>query len=53
MFFDLGGALLGLYGRAALAEDAQVPDSEPGFSGVALAHNVQGRIQLGGDTSEA
>jgi uncharacterized protein len=39
-FFDTGGVILGLYGRAALADDATVHDSAPGFSGVALAHNV-------------
>jgi uncharacterized protein len=39
-FFDTGGVILGLYGRASLAADATVPDSAPGFSGVALAHNV-------------
>jgi catechol 2,3-dioxygenase-like lactoylglutathione lyase family enzyme len=39
-FFDAGGVVLALFGRAALAEDATVPNSAPGFSGVALAHNV-------------
>jgi predicted lactoylglutathione lyase len=39
-FFDANGVVLALFGRAALAEDACVPDSKPGFSGVALAHNV-------------
>jgi uncharacterized protein len=39
-FFDTGGVILGLYGRAALAADATVPDSAAGFSGVALAQNV-------------
>lgn len=39
-FFDLNGTWLGLYGWAALAEDAGVPVREPGYSGVALAHNV-------------
>lgn len=32
--------VLGLYGRAALAKDAQVEDTAPGFSGVALAVNL-------------
>lgn len=40
-FFNAGGVVLALFGRQALAEDAHVPDSMPGFSGVALAHNVQ------------
>lgn len=39
-FFDAGGIVLALFGRQALAEDAHVMDSAPGFSGVALAHNV-------------
>jgi catechol 2,3-dioxygenase-like lactoylglutathione lyase family enzyme len=40
VFYDGGGIVLALFGRAALAEDAQVSDSARGFSGVALAHNV-------------
>lgn len=39
-FFDAGGVVLALFGRAALAEDAHIDASKPGFSGVALAHNV-------------
>ncbi|WP_436717273.1 VOC family protein [Roseiconus lacunae] len=38
-FFYSNGTVLGLFGRAALAEDAQVEDSKPGFTGVALAQN--------------
>ena len=38
-FFQLGSIALGLYGRAALAEDAKVPDNPTGFSGVTLAQN--------------
>jgi len=45
-FFQMGGIILGLYGRAALAEDAQVADSEPGFSGVALAHNTRSKDEV-------
>lgn len=40
VFFQLGPIVLGLFSRAALAEDAQVPDSLPGFSGIALAQNM-------------
>jgi catechol 2,3-dioxygenase-like lactoylglutathione lyase family enzyme len=40
-FFDAGGAVLALYSRAALAEDAGVADGKPDFSGVALAHNAR------------
>ncbi len=39
-FFNAGGVVLGLFGRAALADDATVANSAPGFSGIALAHNV-------------
>lgn len=39
-FFDANGVVLALYGRAALAEDAAVEDSETGFAGVTLAWNV-------------
>jgi catechol 2,3-dioxygenase-like lactoylglutathione lyase family enzyme len=45
-FFDAGGVVLALYGRAALAEDAQVADSEPGFSGVTLAHNTRSEAEV-------
>jgi uncharacterized protein len=39
-FFDAGGVVLSLFGRAALAADAKVEDSTPGFAGVAIAHNA-------------
>lgn len=39
-FFKLKGTLLGLFGRAALAADAGVEDTAPGFSAVTLAHNL-------------
>lgn len=39
-FFDAGGVVLALFGRAALAEDAHVENNAPGFLGVGLAHNV-------------
>ena len=39
-FFKSHGVVLGIFGRAALADDAQVADSAPGFSGVSIAHNV-------------
>ena len=39
-FLKMKGTALGLFGRAALAEDASVEDSKPGFSGVTLAHNL-------------
>ncbi len=39
-FFTLNGTWLGLYGREALAEDAQISAEGSGFSGFTLAHNV-------------
>lgn len=39
-FIQMKGTVLALFGRDALARDAEVADSEPGFSGVTLAHNV-------------
>jgi catechol 2,3-dioxygenase-like lactoylglutathione lyase family enzyme len=45
-FLDAGGVVLALFGRAALAEDATVPDSKPGFSGIALAHNTRSEADV-------
>ncbi len=39
-FFTLNGTWLGLYGRDALAEDAQVPPGGEGFGGFTIAHNL-------------
>ncbi|MFD2177692.1 VOC family protein [Veronia pacifica] len=39
-FFKLNGTWLGLYGREALAEDAQVSAEGSGFNGFTIAHNV-------------
>lgn len=39
-FFTLNGSWLGLFGREALAADAQVSAEGSGFAGFALAHNV-------------
>jgi catechol 2,3-dioxygenase-like lactoylglutathione lyase family enzyme len=40
VMFALEGSWLGLYPRAALAEDAQVSAEGGGFAGFSLAHNV-------------
>jgi uncharacterized protein len=53
IFFDGGGIVLGLFGRADLAKDAQVDDSMPGFSGVALAHNVDNEAEVDKVLAEA
>jgi uncharacterized protein len=52
-FFDAGGVVLGLFGRASLAEDALVADSEPGFSEVSLAHNVASEAEVDAVLAEA
>jgi len=39
-FFDAGGVVFSVFGRAALAADASLEEARPGFSGVALAFNV-------------
>ncbi len=45
-FFDAGGVVLSLFGRAALADDVGVHASEPGFSGISLAHNVNSESEV-------
>lgn len=45
-FFTLNGSWLGLYSRAALAEDALVTAEGSGFSGFALAHNVASETEV-------
>lgn len=52
-FFDAGGVVLALYGCAALAGDATVADSAPGFSGVALAHNARSEADVDAVLKEA
>lgn len=39
-FFTLNGSWLGLYSRESLAEDAGISPEGSGFSGIAIAHNV-------------
>jgi hypothetical protein len=51
-FFQLGGTALSLWGRAALAADANIAD-EPGFSSVALAHNARTREAVDAILAEA
>ncbi len=52
-FFQAGGMILGLYGRAALAADAGVPDSTSGFSGIALAYNGRDKAEVDAVLAEA
>ncbi|MBD8552982.1 VOC family protein [Rhizobium sp. CFBP 8762] len=39
-FIQLKGTVLALFSRSALADDAGVTNTETGFSGVTLAHNL-------------
>jgi uncharacterized protein len=45
-FFQANGLALALFGRAALAADAEVEDRPSGFSGVALAHNLRSESEV-------
>lgn len=45
VFFQLGGIVLGLYGRSALAADANLSPGH-GFGGVALAHNARSKEEV-------
>ncbi|MCC6209003.1 MAG: VOC family protein [Gammaproteobacteria bacterium] len=45
-FFTLNGTWLGLYGREALAEDAEVPAEGEGFEGFTLSHNVESENEV-------
>lgn len=53
VFLDAGGVLLGLFGRAALAHDAHVENSQPGFSGVTLARVVASEAEVDALLAEA
>lgn len=45
-FFRMKGTVLGLFGRASLAADAGVEDSNPGFSGVTISHNLGSEAEV-------
>ena len=58
-FFQAGGVVLAVFGRSALAEDAQIaPDAAgvqapAGFSGISLAHNVRSEAEVDAVLAEA
>ena len=53
-FFQAGGAVIGLYGRAALAEDANVADTPAtGFRGVTLAYICRSESEVDDVLKEA
>jgi catechol 2,3-dioxygenase-like lactoylglutathione lyase family enzyme len=46
VFLDAGGVMLALYGRDALADDAQVGREGSGFRAFTLAHNVGSKREV-------
>ena len=52
-FFQLPGAVLGLWSRADLAEEIGLVDSGATFSGVALAYNTRSRGEVDAVLAEA
>ena len=53
VFFQLGGIGLALYGRGALADDANLSAGEGGFGGVTLAYNVRRKNDVDAVLAEA
>ena len=52
VFFQSGGMVLALWGRAQLTQDTAVPDSG-GWGGVTLAHNVRSPEEVDSVLAEA
>jgi hypothetical protein len=52
-FFQCGGLIFALWGRAALAEDAGVAAPGEGFANVSLAYNVRGKDDVDATLAEA
>jgi uncharacterized protein len=52
VFFQAGGMIVALWGRAELAEDSGVEDSG-GWGGITLAHNVHSPAQVDAVIAEA
>ena len=53
VFYQLGGMVLALWGRAALAQDAGVAHGRDGFGGIALAYNARSRTEVDAVLAEA
>lgn len=53
VFLDLGGLVLTLYGRAALAADMLASPKGSGFRGFSLAHNVDSPAEVDRVLAEA
>ena len=52
-FYQIGGAVLALFGRDALAADARVAAAGSNFGGVALAYNTRTREEVDAVLAEA
>lgn len=52
VFFQCGGMVVGLWGRAELAEDTGVTD-HGGWGGITLAHNVESPAEVDAVLAEA
>jgi hypothetical protein len=54
-FYQAGGLIVGLFGHAALAEEANLPHpaTDPPFRGACVAHNVPTREQVDATLAEA
>jgi catechol 2,3-dioxygenase-like lactoylglutathione lyase family enzyme len=52
-FYQAGGMVLALWGRDALAKDAQVQSAGSGFRGIALAYNTRERTEVDAVLAEA
>jgi catechol 2,3-dioxygenase-like lactoylglutathione lyase family enzyme len=52
-FYQMPGAILALWPRPSLAEDAGVADSGASFGGVALAYNARNRAEVDAVLAEA
>ena len=53
VFFQIGGAVLALWRRDALAKDAGLPDAGSGFGGITLAYNARTREEVDAVLAEA
>jgi uncharacterized protein len=53
VFYQAGGMVLALWGRDALAQDAQVESAGSGFRGIALAYNTRERAEVDAVLAEA
>ena len=52
-FFQAGGIVVALWGRAELAADSAVPEDAGGWGGITLAHNVRSREEVDAVLAEA